>query len=144
MNDTYTLNQLAMITSLTTRTLRNHLRQGTLTGEKQDGMWTFTPEDVQRFMANPAVKRSIEANHNALVFDFLSDGFKTANRACVILDYAVDDGEASAISDFFCRAVCESTDLRMCYSRDRGVSRVILSGGEDQVADILSRYYGKR
>ena len=30
----YNLNQVAMITGLTTRTLRNHLKQGLLKGEK--------------------------------------------------------------------------------------------------------------
>ena len=40
MKERYNLNELAMITSLTTRTLRNHLRQGTLTGEKVDGART--------------------------------------------------------------------------------------------------------
>lgn len=38
----YTLKQLALITGLTERTLRNYLRSELLTGEKRDGKWYFS------------------------------------------------------------------------------------------------------
>ena len=103
MKEQYSINELAMITSLTTRTLRNHLRQGTLTGEKVDGAWVFTPEDVDAFMALPAVRKSIQANHNAVVFDFLADNLKPQNRACVILDFAAGIAESAKISPLLLR-----------------------------------------
>lgn len=46
MEKNYTLNELAMITGLTTRTLRNYLKMNILNGEKIDGIWTFTEEDL--------------------------------------------------------------------------------------------------
>ena len=144
MKESYTLNELAMITGLTTRTLRNHLRLGTLKGEKPDGAWMFTPEDIEAFFAVPAARESMEARRNAVVFDFLADRFKRANRACVILDFAVDDGESEAISRFFCESVSDGiADIELRVSRDRGLTRVILSGGEEQVSDILGRYYSR-
>ncbi len=143
MKEYYSINELAMITSLTTRTLRNHLRLGTLTGQKADGAWRFTPEDVDAFMANPAVRQSIQANHSAVVFDFLSDTAKRRSRACVILDYAVDIGEAARITQFYCDRVNAAHDVELRINRHRGVTRVILSGGEDTVADIMRSYYVK-
>lgn len=144
MKETYNLNDLAIMTGLTTRTLRNHLRQGTLTGEKRDGAWTFTTEDIEAFMENPQIRKLLESHRNAAVFDFLADGFKTANRACVILDYAVDDAEGEAISRFYCDcANREVSDIQFSYARDRGLSRVILTCGEDQVLGILSQYYNR-
>ena len=35
----------------------------------------------------------------------------------------------------------DGADITFSYSRDRGLSRVILSGGEEQVADIVKAYY---
>lgn len=141
MKEQYNLNELAMITSLTTRTLRNHLRQGTLTGEKVDGAWRFTAEDVEAFMAQAPVRRSIRANHSAVVFDFLADTLKRQNRVCVILDYAAGIDEAAGIARFYCEQANRSTDIEMRCDQHRGVTRVILSGGEDQVIDILRNYY---
>ena len=141
MKERYSLNELAMITSLTTRTLRNHQRQSTLTGEKSDGAWTFTPEDVDAFMARPAVRKSIRANHSGVVFDFLADTLKPQNRSCVILDFAVSIAEGAQIAQFFCEQVSRSSDLELRCQQTRNGLRVILSGGEQQVADILKRYY---
>ena len=141
MQERYNLNELAMITSLTTRTLRNHLRQGTLSGEKVDGAWMFTAEDVDAFMAQPAVRKSIRANHSGVVFDFLADTLKPQNRSCVILDFAVSIAEGEKIVRFFCEQASRSSDIELRCLQMRNGPRVILSGGEQQVADILSRYY---
>lgn len=141
MKEFYTLNDLAMITSLTTRTLRNHLRQGTLSGEKIDGIWTFTDEQIQDFLALPAVRQSVEARRNAPVFDFLADNHKRANRACVILDYVTDDREAMALSRFYCDCANRASDIELRIGNTPGHTRVILSGGEDTVMDILEAYY---
>ena len=143
MKKYYSLNELAMITSLTTRTLRNHLRLGTLSGEKVDGTWRFTPENVDAFMAQPAVRKSIQANHSAVVFDFLSDTAKRQSRACVTLDYAVDLAQAARISKFYCDQANAAHDVELRINRHRGVTRVILSGGEDTVAGILKSYREK-
>ena len=141
MKEFYTLNELALITSLTTRTLRNHLRQGTLSGEKIDGIWSFTDEDIQRFLALPAVRQSVEARRNAPVFDFLADNHKRANRACVILDYVSDDQEAKELSQFYCECANHVSDIVLRIGRTPGHTRVILSGGEDTVMDMLNAYY---
>ena len=141
MKEYYSINELAMITSLTTRTLRNHLRQGTLNGEKVDGAWRFTPEDMDAFMAQPSVRSSIQANHNAVVFDFLADTAKRQNRACMVLDYAVDTVEAARITKFYCDQANAAHDVQLRISQRRGVTRVILSGGEDTVAGIMKSYY---
>ena len=143
MKESYNLNELAMITSLTTRTLRNYLRLGALNGEKQGGAWTFTPEDVDAFLSNPAVRKSIETRRSALVFDFLADDYKRANRACVILDCPVDAEESVQLSRFFCESACEASDIELRIGRNRGITRVILSGGEDQVMDMLNKYYNR-
>lgn len=138
----YNLNDLAMMTGLTTRTLRNYIKLGTLSGEKIDGSWRFTDEAVDAFFADGGVKQSLRAHRHAAVYDFLADTSKKTNRACVILDFAVPDEEGEEISAFFCDKVNrDGADITFSYSRDRGLSRVILSGGEEQVADIVKAYY---
>ena len=46
----YTLKDLSMICGLTDRTLRNYLKLGILTGEKQAGTWCFTEEHLDAFL----------------------------------------------------------------------------------------------
>ena len=93
-NKTYNLNQLAMITGYTTRSLRVFLKEGVLEGEKTDGIWRFSEEQVQGFISRQAVRQNMATKRNAVVFDFLAEAYRTENRACVILDFAVGEGEA--------------------------------------------------
>ncbi len=138
----YTINDLAMMTGLTTRTLRNYIRLGTLNGEKLDGSWRFTEEELERFFADPAVRQTLQAKRHAAVFDFLADTSKKTNRACVILDFAVSDEEGKEISAFFCKKMnSDGADITFSYGRDRGLSRVILSGSEDSVTGMVKAYY---
>lgn len=143
MDKTYHLNELAMMTGFTTRTLRNYLNQGLLHGEKIDGMWQFGAEEVDRFFKEPFVREGLRIKRNAAVFDFLADTAKKVNRACVILDLPVSDEEGAAVSAFFCRKMMHASDAVFSYQRERGMSRVILTGPEDQVAEILRDYYQK-
>ena len=97
----YTLNELATMTGLTTRTLRTYLKTGLLLGEKTDGVWRFTAEVCERFFSHPSVKPALQAKRNALVFDFLGNRFKRENELCVVLDLLPQEGEAEEVSAFF-------------------------------------------
>ncbi len=138
----YNLNDVAMVTGLTTRTLRNYLKLDLLKGEKIDGNWSFTDEELDAFMANPAVKQAITAKRNAVVYDFLADPFKKGNRVCTIMDLPVSDAEAMEIANFFCGLINKNgSDITFKYNQEKGFSRFILSGSEDQVVDFMKAYY---
>ena len=140
----YSLNQVASITGFTTRTLRNHLRLGTLQGEKVDGNWTFTDEDIDAFISNPAVKQELVSKHNTLVYDFLADTYKKNNRICTILDFPVSLEESQKITMFFCNEINRmGQDIEFRSINGRNMVRIILSGSEDQVVDLLNAYYKK-
>ena len=74
MKDCYTIEDMAVFTGLTDRTLRNYLNEGRLTGEKVDGAWRFSPEDLGRLLQDGGARRAIEANRNAAVYDFMLGG----------------------------------------------------------------------
>ena len=138
----YNLNQVAMITGLTTRTLRNHLKQGLLKGEKIDGNWSFTEEELDEYIADASVKQVILARQHAVVYDFLADPFKKTNRICTIMDFPLSDAEALGIAKFFCRKMSESgSDVEFRYLNEKHYARFILAGSEEQVSDFMKAYY---
>ena len=138
----YSLNDVAMITGLTTRTLRNYLKLNLLSGEKIDGNWSFTPEELDAFMSDPAVKQAIKAKRNAIVYDFLSNPVKKGNRVCTIMDLPVSAEEATETADFFCDLVNKNgSDITFTFNMEKGFARFILSGSEDPVADFMKAYY---
>ncbi len=144
MEKTYNLNELAMISSFTTRSLRMFLKEGLLEGEKIDGVWRFTEEEIEAFLSQSAVRKSMQSKHNTLVLDFLLNTMKRENQTCVILDLAVSGMEAMEINSFFCDRISEAHGVEYRFNCHRDLTRVVLSGAEDQVSAIMKAYYEGR
>lgn len=136
----YTLGHLTHFTGLTDRTLRTYLSGGILQGEKINGVWHFTDAQLDAFLHHPAVRPSILAKNNAIVYDFMLDTKKPVDRACIILDLPSADREA--LSAFFCDAIRygDFRDLRFSFD---GIEspRVILSGPADQILSLVNSYH---
>ena len=141
MDRNYTLDDIAMMTGFSTRTLRNYLNQGILKGEKTDGKWQFTAEEIDRFFAEPFVKEGLRIKRNSIVFDFLADRSKQAKSACVILDIPVSMKESKTLSEFFCKQMETASDAVFTFDWNNGSARVILSGAEESVANIMEAYH---
>lgn len=130
----YLIRHLVMFTGLTDRTLRNYIASGILQGEKINGLWHFSVEQVESFIRHPAVRPSILAKQNSAVYDFLLESSKDAPAACMILDLPGRDRQE--VAEYFCDRICKEEFQQIQFSFD-GVStvpRVILKGA---AADVL-------
>ncbi|MBQ8790285.1 MAG: MerR family DNA-binding transcriptional regulator [Ruminiclostridium sp.] len=144
MESFYTINEVATMTGLTTRTIRNYLKSGLISGEKVNGVWSFSSEDFCAMLNNPAIKPSIQAKNNAVVYDFIADDRKKTNKICTIIDLFVEEDEAEEISQFFCDTInCNPNvgDLSFKFKKHGKNIRVILSGADETVLEILNGYY---
>ena len=140
MERKYNLNDLALMTGLTTRTLRNYLAQGFLHGEKTNGVWQFSDAELDCFFSDPFVKEGLRIKRSGVVFDFMADRNREKARACVILDIPASRKEGDKISAFFCDRMRDAADVCFNYGWDNGLCRVILSGVADPVANIMEAY----
>lgn len=144
MENFYTINEVATMTGLTTRTIRNYLKSGLINGEKINGIWMFSSEDFNAMLNNPAIKPSIQAKNNSVVYDFIADDRKKVNKICTILDLFVENNEAEEISQFFCNTInsyADIGDLSFKFEKHGRNVRVILSGADEVVMEIVNRYY---
>ena len=141
MND-YTINQVAMMTGFTTRTLRNYIKMGILVGDKEDGIWKFSSEDFENFISNPNVAPSLKSKRNAQVFDFLTNDTKKENHICTIMDLYIEEEEYKEVAEFFCKVMNSGKVPCTQYSMQRkgNNTRIILSGPEDVITSIMDQY----
>jgi len=114
----YLIKHLTLITGLTDRTIRNYLTLGILQGEKINGLWHFTAEQVEEFLRHPAVRPSILAKQNSLIYDFLAASKKTANETCMILDLPGTDAEK--LTEYFNHEFMSDTSAN-CAFTDNGI-----------------------
>ena len=137
----YTIEQLSMITGLTSRTLRNYLKSGLLQGSKETGIWQFTEQQVSDFLTHPAVYPSIQTKKNAIVYDFLSCLNQSENEECILLNRTIEESKAKEMADFFCTAVRELSQIRFTYTYHSGKGHYILRGAEEDVRRIMVEFY---
>lgn len=93
----YTVDDIAKMTSLTSRTIRNYLKDGSLQGKKIGGQWRFTMKDIEGLFNHNGVAEEIKRNNRQDVQDFL-DGvgpdFDGEFQVCTIADYYCGDAAA--------------------------------------------------
>lgn len=136
----YLVNHLVLITGLSDRTIRNYIASGILQGEKINGLWHFTPEQVECFICHPAVRPSILAKYNASVYDFLLESRKTTCETCIILD--LPGKSKKEIAEYFCYRI-SNEDYRNVYFSFDGVAsvpRIILKGDAAEVLQLVNGY----
>lgn len=137
----YLINHLTLITGLSDRTIRNYISSGILKGEKINGMWHFTPEEVDAFIKNPSVRPSIIAKNNSVVYDFMLSDSKQHEETCVILD--IPNADVREVSEFFCYRITNGGYKDINFSLDGfyKTPRVILRGKPKDVFGLIDEYY---
>lgn len=143
MQDTgnyYVINHLVMFTGLTDRTIRNYIASGILQGEKINGLWHFTPEQVDNFVRHPSVRPSILAKNNSLVYDFLLENKKKKQEICLILDTLNEDKKS--VAEFFCYRISNGDyhDIQFSFDGVTEMARVILRGEATEVLSLVNEY----
>lgn len=139
-NETYPISHLVLMTGFTDRTIRNYLASGILKGEKIDGVWQFTPEQVDSFIRHPAVRPSLLSKQNSLVYEFLLYNMKSACEACIILDLPGKNGARAA--EYFCGGINSGNFQNVQFSFDGAMSvpRVILKGNITEVLGLVNGF----
>ena len=135
----YTLEQVAAMTELSERTLRNYLSLGVLRGEKVDGAWRFSEEAFEAFLEQDMVRQSLNAKTLGIIHDFLLQTGKPSPAVCAVLDYP-------AARDTALRAVIAEADsllgrgqYHLQYRMERGHSRLTVTAAPEGLARLLAR-----
>ena len=136
----YLINHLVLFTGLSDRTIRSYIAAGILQGEKINGIWHFTPEQAYAFICHPAVRPSILAKNNALVYDFLLDTSKKQAEICMVLDLPNTDTKTAM--EFFCYRITNGNyqGIRFSYDAVGKMPRIILKGKAKDVTQLVSEY----
>ena len=139
----YLISHLTMFTGLTDRTIRNYLAQGFLEGEQINGMWHFTPEQVEKFLTHPAVRPSILAKHNGIVYDFLMEDKRTEKEMCMILDLPGE--KRKELGEYFSYTISNGDyrNIRFFFDGVGVTPRVILSGDAGEILRLINAYYSR-
>ena len=143
----FTIADIAEMTSLSDRSIRNYLRNGLLTGQKIGGQWRFTSQDIMNFFHRSDVRASVTKQWKLDILDFI-DGVNPASegerQACTIVDLYLSREEADAcnekVSDYFsaCPPSSDAARVHFEYSEKERRARFTLFSTPSIAAAVLN------
>lgn len=134
----YTVADVAKVTGMTSRTIRNYLKDGTLTGQKIGVQWRFTEDEVRKLFSRQQPGQSTPTQ---VVRGFLGSQERAQRTACVLLDVpAVSDDEGLTYYRRLQELRPEGIDaLSYEYHDGERLLRIAVSGETDAALELLQR-----
>lgn len=138
----YSVEEIAQMTSVTTRTIRNYLRNGILKGRKIGGQWRFSLEDVEDMM-NQSGNASRE-NSTRIVRDFIDSvytPFPQSISVCTLADVPCSKEKAEQMSKTLCELWNQKNacgTFRYDYLDDAQTARYTFIAPMDSVQTALA------
>lgn len=143
----YTVDDIAKMTMLTSRTIRNYLKDGTLKGRKVGGQWRFTKDDVEKLFDNGTVAEEMISMKRQDVLDFI-DGVKTDLKGdmqiCTIVDYYCESTEVIQLLNERLQAIInkgeigEARSYNYEYLNEENKARYTLFGDPLYIKEVMS------
>lgn len=149
MEKLYTVEDVAMMTGLTGRTIRNYLADGRLKGRKIGAQWRFTDEDVAAIFSDGAQsKERAEPSAAGLsaidpsVADYLRPQPRDCASICAVIDYPAESAETlSALEQKLNdqQALFESgrINVSLSYDEANSIGRFTIIGDLDKAAKLI-------
>ena len=143
MEKKYSLEDVGMMSNLTTRTLRNYIKRGLLQGEKLEGVWRFDERQIEAFFKEPFVKQSIGVKKLGIILDYLVEQKREEIRVCSIYNIPVSSKkEAEIICDVLMKAINSGVyhQMQCNYSYEKDMVRIILKGRAIEMAALIEPF----
>ena len=142
MNELYTIEDIAKMTKLTSRTIRNYLKDGLLKGRKVGGQWRFTGEDIGNFLDQGRVIDEVKNERRQEVLDFL-DGVSVEHiheiQICSIIDIYRHIQTVEATKKALMSLPDKFANTRFSYVYDvaKGRARFTLFGSPEYICEAM-------
>lgn len=151
-NKFYTVADVASITGLTQRTIRNYIKDNTLHGQKIGVQWRFTEEDIKRLFKETDESLKLFSLESNPASDFILDTSKDEPCSCMILDFPdLEDVQIKKMNQTIKQLKREQTDnkdiikkidIEYAVIKDEGFYRVVCKGRMAEVLQVVELLKG--
>ncbi len=139
----YTVADVAELTGLTSRTIRNYLKDGTLQGRKIGVQWRFTEEDINRLFSEVDIGGQKVVHIEDVASAFLQEGSQTEAEGCLMVTIPyTDQKELEACQEKWqkiCQDQTEGFVMMTEVIEDKGIFRIAMRGGIRKIEEMTAR-----
>ena len=89
----YSISEIAKLTKLTDRTIRNYQASGTLKGRKIGGQWRFTRKDIEALYSNDEFEVDMQDKTHKSISSNFKEEKSEDNTACIIMKLNIKSKE---------------------------------------------------
>lgn len=89
----YSIAEVAKITKLTDRTIRNYLVKGLLKGCKIGGQWRFTAENIHMLFKNDDFEDDMKNKTKKKIENYFMEQYCDFNNICTIINLFIEDNK---------------------------------------------------
>lgn len=139
----YTVDDVAKMTGLTSRTIHTYIRDGKLQGKKVGVQWRFTEENIDELFKDKKVENDVMDSRNSIVLEFLEKKDRHMPEICSVIDYPSQDRK---LADTLCQKLLdfvntcqenEAPKFSYQYIEKQRVARFIVIGEIQQVNELI-------
>lgn len=87
----YSIAEVAKITKLTDRTIRNYLAKGLLKGSKIGGQWRFTVDNIHMLFKNDDFEDDMKNKTKKKIENYFMEQYSDFNNMCTIINLFIKD-----------------------------------------------------
>lgn len=137
----YTVDEVAQMTRLTSRTIRNYIKSGLLRGKKVGGQWRFSQGDVENLMSSSTAAAKMSSANRRDVLNFLDKAAPHPAQVCAIADLPLSQSAAEELAQKICKIASQtaSENIRFHYEyiEAEQTARFTVFGTPDFVAAVM-------
>lgn len=143
----YTISDIAKLTRLTDRTIRNYLANGALKGTKIGGQWRFTKADIRQLFSDDKFGDDMKNKTEKSIYSYYNNQLKSldSNMTCQIIDVIIEDKEKRKEMFSKIKEVNKSSDEKenISFVYDNNHVRIVIISSFEyvyKIMDIVRRY----
>ena len=136
----YTIKEIAKMTNLTDRTIRNYLVNGSLKGIKVGGQWRFSKDDIKKFFNDSKFEHDIKNKLEKDMIDFYHQTGVTG--ACIVIKKVVKDVKALMNGLHPLKEYKEKGNMTVTVIDNDGNTTITIFGNFDYIAKVLEVVQG--
>ncbi|RHW36034.1 DNA-binding protein [Neobacillus notoginsengisoli] len=143
MNNLYTVDEVAIMTGLTRRTIQNYLKDGKLKGRKIGVQWRFTEENIQALFNNQDFQAEVTNSNNKMVLEFLNSKERLETEICSVIDYpCLDKNQIDKLTQQIIKFVNThqlkgNIKFSYQYIKEHNIARFIITGKIQYINQVL-------
>ena len=137
----YTVADVAELTGLTDRTIRNYLKDGTLRGRKIGVQWRFTEADIDRLFSEVGEGGQKVLHPQDVISEFLKEINKEKPEGCIVFDLPYKKENRKKMLDRLEIVVSREASIacvwEVCETEE--IIRVASRGTREELEDFVIR-----